>query len=89
MPNTSCDRSVVTLPWDGSGRIKASREPEAATTCCSLVPENWPKMAWVMEVGGWMVSEYRNMFDVVAMFPDGAQKACAAVLYGRASLKCA
>lgn len=81
IPNTSWDRRVVTFPWAGSGRIKVSREPEAATICCSLVPENWPKTAWVIEVGGWMVSEYKNMFEVVAIFAKVAQKACAAVLY--------
>lgn len=87
IPNTSCDRSVVTFPWDGSGRIKVSRDPEAATICCSRVPENWPKTAWVMEVGGWIVREYKNIFDVVAILQDVAQKACAAVIYKTVSLQ--
>ena len=89
MPNTSCERSVVTFPWDGSGRIRVRREPDAATICCSLVPENWPNTAWVMDVGGWMVSEYKNIFDVVAMFHVVAQKACAAAVYDGISLQSA
>lgn len=44
-----------------------SREPEAVTICCSLVPANCPSMAWVIEDGGWMVREYMNMLDVAAM----------------------
>jgi hypothetical protein len=44
-----------------------SREPEAVTICCSFVPANWPKMACVMAEGGCMVSEYRNMDEVVAI----------------------
>lgn len=44
-----------------------SRDPEAVTICCSLVPANWPSIAWVMAVGGWIVREYMNMDEVVAM----------------------
>lgn len=44
-----------------------SREPEAVTICCSLVPANWPSIACVTEVGGWMVKLYMNMLEVVAM----------------------
>lgn len=40
-----------------------------------------------MEVGGWIVSEYRNIFDVVAILQDVAQKACAAVVYKKVSLQ--
>jgi hypothetical protein len=32
-----------------------------------------------MVVGGWMVREYKNIFEVVAIFVRGAQKACAAL----------
>lgn len=47
-----------------------SRDPEAVTICCSLVPANWPRIAWVIAVGGWIVREYINMEEVVAMmFP--------------------
>ena len=44
-----------------------SREPEAVTICCSFVPANWPRIACVTEVGGWMVKLYMNMLEVVAM----------------------
>lgn len=44
-----------------------SREPEAVTICCSLVPANCPSMACVMDEGGWIVREYMNMLDVAAM----------------------
>ena len=37
------------------------------TICCSFVPANWPKMACVMEDGGWIVKEYMNIDEVVAM----------------------
>lgn len=57
MPKTSWDRIVMTLPWEGSGRSKVSLDPEAVATCCSLVPENWPRMACVTVVGGWTVRE--------------------------------
>jgi hypothetical protein len=33
-----------------------------------LVPLNWPTIACVMLVGGWTVREYKNMFEVVAIF---------------------
>ena len=42
-----------------------------------------------MDVGGWMVSEYKNIFDVVAMFHVVAQKACAATVYDGISLQSA
>jgi hypothetical protein len=32
-----------------------------------LVPANWPRIAWVMAVGGWIVKEYMNICEVVAM----------------------
>ena len=67
MPKISCDTMVLTLPCLGSGWRRVRREPEAVMICCSLVPENCPSSACEMAVGGWMVSEYRNMFDVVAM----------------------
>lgn len=41
---------------------------------CSLVPANWPRTAWTMLLGGWIVSEYMNMFEVVAMFAAGRSK---------------
>lgn len=62
--------SGVTLPWVGSGRWMVSFEPEAVTICCSFVPANWPRMAWVIAVGGWIVREYINICDVVAMLGD-------------------
>lgn len=77
MPKTSCDSSVMTLPCVGSGRRRERREPQAVMICCSLVPENWPRMAWVMVDGGWIVREYRNMLDVVAILTSGSQMACA------------
>lgn len=40
-----------------SGRKRTKFDPEAAMICCSLVPENWPVIACVTEVGGWIVSE--------------------------------
>lgn len=52
--------------------------PQAVMICCSLVPENWPTIAWVTVDGGWIVSEYMNMLDVVAILTAGAEKACAA-----------
>lgn len=67
MPKTSCERMVLILPWVGSGLWIVKREPEAVTICCSFVPANWPSIACVMAVGGWMVSEYMNMEEVVAM----------------------
>lgn len=48
-----------------------SREPEAVTICCSLVPANCPSMAWVIEDGAWIVREYMNMLDVAAMLSGG------------------
>ena len=50
---------------------------------CSLVPANWPTTAWVMWVGGWMVSEYRNIFDVVAMVAIGSRARTALEVTGR------
>lgn len=44
-----------------------SREPEAVTICCSLVPANCPSIVCVMEEGGWIVREYMNMLDVAAI----------------------
>lgn len=58
---------VVILPWVGSGLWIVRREPEAVTICCSFVPANCPRIACVTEVGGWMVSEYMNMDEVVAI----------------------
>lgn len=78
MPKTSCERMVLILPWVGSGLWMVRREPEAVTICCSLVPANCPSIAWVMEVGGWMVSEYMNIDEVVAMLgscePEGDRR---------------
>ena len=67
MPNKSWDRIVEILPWAGSGRWMVSREPEAVTICCSLVPANCPSIVCVMEEGGWIVREYMNMLDVAAI----------------------
>lgn len=55
----------MTLPWVASGRWMVSFEPDAVTICCSLVPENWPRIACVTAEGGWIVREYMNMFDVM------------------------
>ena len=70
---------VLILPWVGAGRGIVSREPEAVTICCSFVPANWPSMACVMAVGGWMVRLYMNMLEVVAIAkhlkPVGCQSA--------------
>lgn len=41
--------------------------------CCSLVPENWPSNACDIVVGGWIVNEYRNMLEVVAMIARRAE----------------
>lgn len=78
MPKTSWERMVRTLPWAGSGLRRERRVPQAVMICCSLVPENWPTTAWVTVDGGWIVSEYMNMLDVVAILTAGAGKACAA-----------
>jgi hypothetical protein len=67
------------LPWRGSGWRRVSREPEAVMICCSLVPENWPSRACVTLVGGWMVREYKNMFDVVAILTVMRSTPCAAL----------
>lgn len=53
-----------------SVRCRIRREPEAVMICCSLVPANWPRIAWCTAVGGWMVKEYMNRFEVVAMLED-------------------
>ncbi len=77
MPKTSWDRMVLILACVGSGRYIVSREPDAVTICCSLVPANCPSMACVIDVGGWIVREYMNMELVVAMIailPDSAQR---------------
>lgn len=66
----------MTLPWLGSGLRSERRVPQAVMICCSLVPENWPTIACVTVDGGWIVSEYRNMLDVVAILNPGAQKTC-------------
>lgn len=68
----------MTLPWDGSGRRRVSCEPAAVKMSCSLVPANCPRTAWTMLLGCWIVSEYMNMFEVVAMFAAGRSQACAA-----------
>lgn len=65
-----------------------SREPEAVTICCSLVPENCPSIVCVIEEGGWIVREYMNMLDVAAILsaslqPEGYEFDCKAA----ASLK--
>ena len=52
-----------------------SREPEAVTICCSLVPANCPSIVCVMEEGGWIVREYMNMLDVAAIVADFSQPA--------------
>ena len=70
MPNTSWDSTVVTFPWVGSGRWMVSREPDAVTICCSFVPANCPRIACVIDVGGCIVSEYMNMLEVAAIFPE-------------------
>ena len=67
MPKTSCEKIGVTFPRVGSGRWMVSLEPDAVMTCCSLVPENWPRTACVIAVGGWIVREYMNICEVVAM----------------------
>ena len=46
-----------------------SRDPEAVTICCSFVPANWPKIACVMDAGGWIVREYMNMLEVAVILP--------------------
>lgn len=68
MPKTSCDKRVTTLPWDGSGRRRDRCDPDAVAMSCSLVPANWPRTAETTLLGGWIVSEYMNMLEVVAMF---------------------
>ena len=70
MPNTSCDKMGETFACVGSGLWIVSREPAAVTICCSFVPANCPRIAWVTEVGGWMVREYMNM-ELVAAMMDG------------------
>lgn len=67
MLKRSCERNSWTLPRVGSGRCSVRTEPDTVRICCSLVPENCPTIAWEMAVGGWSESEYRNIFDVVAM----------------------
>jgi hypothetical protein len=67
IPKTSCDSAVTIFPWEGSGRCKVRREPEAVTICCSFVPANCPRIAWVMAVGGCTVKLYINIDEVVAM----------------------
>ncbi|KAK0621372.1 PXA domain-containing protein [Bombardia bombarda] len=70
----SCETRVTTLPCLGSGWRRVRREPEAVMICCSLVPENCPRRACVIVVGGWIVNEYRNMFEVAAMIPGVRRK---------------
>lgn len=74
MPKMSCDKSVFVLPWRGSSWRSERRDPEAVMICCSLVPANWPSSACVIAVGGWIVNEYMNMFEVVAMAEGGRRK---------------
>jgi hypothetical protein len=69
IPKTSCERAVTIFPWEGSGRWRVRREPEAVIICCSFVPANCPRIAWVMAVGGWTVKLYMNIDEVVAMVP--------------------
>lgn len=57
MPKISCDTKVMTFPRLGLGRRSVRRDPEAVMICCSFVPENCPRIAWVMAVGGWIVRE--------------------------------
>ena len=58
---------VLILPCVGSGRWIVRRDPEAVTICCSFVPANCPRIAWVIDEGGWIVREYMNMLDVAAI----------------------
>ena len=44
-----------------------SRAPDAVTICCSFVPANCPSIAYVTDVGGWIVSEYMNILEVAAI----------------------
>lgn len=37
------------------------------TICCSFVPANCPRIAWVMAVGGCSVKLYINIDEVVAI----------------------
>lgn len=67
IPNTSCESAVMILPWAGSGRWRVRRDPEAVTICCSFVPANCPRIAWVIAVGGWTVKLYMNIVEVVAI----------------------
>ena len=52
-----------------------SREPDPVTICCSFVPANCPRIACVIDEGGWMVREYMNMLEVAAMMPEWMQGA--------------
>lgn len=76
IPNTSWDKSVLIFPCVGSGRCIVSREPDAVTICCSFVPANCPSIACVIEEGGWMVREYMNMDEVVAMVQSVQPQCC-------------
>jgi hypothetical protein len=74
IPKTSCERAVTIFPCEGSGRWRVRREPEAVIICCSFVPANCPRIAWVMAVGGWTVKLYMNIDEVVAMLSRGRRK---------------
>lgn len=62
---------VEIFPSCGSGLWMLRFEPEAVTICCSLVPENCPKIVEVIEEGGCIVNEYMNIEEVVAMMKGG------------------
>lgn len=47
-----------------------SFDPEAVTICCSLVPENCPRTAEVIDDGGCIVKLYMNIELVVAMVSE-------------------
>lgn len=49
------------------------RDPAPVIISCSFVPANWPSTAWTTLVGGWIVNEYKNIFEVVAMMTRSAQ----------------
>jgi hypothetical protein len=74
IPNTSWESAVIIFPCDGSGRWRVRRDPDAVTICCSFVPANWPRMAWVTAVGGCRVKLYMNIEDVVAMILQQRRK---------------
>lgn len=60
-PKTSWERIEWTFPVVVSGLSNSILETWETMSSCCLVPEKFPRMAWLMALGACKVRLYRNM----------------------------